>query len=66
MRALLAIGFVLFAACGDNKKSNNPQPDAGIDAGPEARGACLDRPDQLPRPSTTLPCELMPPGFTPQ
>jgi hypothetical protein len=62
MRALFAIGFVLFTACGDNKKSNNT-PDAGIDA---ERGACLDRPDQLPRPSATLPCELMPPGFVPQ
>lgn len=66
MRALFAITFVLLAACGDNKKGNNANPDAGIDAGPEARGACLDRPDTLPRPSTTLPCELMPPGFVPQ
>jgi hypothetical protein len=66
MRALVAIGFVLFAACGDNKKSSTTPDAGGIDAGPEARGACLDRPDQLPRPSTTLPCELMPPGFVPQ
>ena len=64
MRALLLLGLLL-AACGDNKKASVTQ-DAGIDAGPEARGACLDRPDTLPRPSTTLPCELMPPGFVPQ
>ena len=65
MRALLFIGLLVAGACGDNKKATTSQ-DAGIDAGPEARGACLDRPDQLPRPGAALPCELMPPGFVPQ
>jgi len=34
-----------------------------LDGGPLT--ACLDRPDELPRPPTNeLPCELLPPGFT--
>ncbi len=76
--ALLALG-ALGAGCGDN--SVGPADDAApvpddampIDAPPDAPDAgvtqvapCLERPDELPRPPTgALPCDLVPPGFTP-
>lgn len=64
MRALV-IASLLLVGCGDNKKTASQ--DAGTpDTSAEAKGACLDRPDSLPRPSNVLPCELMPPGFVPQ
>lgn len=55
------------AACGDDDPPpNNPPPsDGGIDSPGATSGPCLDRPTDLPRPSTTLPCELLPPGYTP-
>jgi hypothetical protein len=38
--------------------SSGAQGDGGLTA-------CLDRPDELPRPPMNeLPCELLPPGFT--
>jgi hypothetical protein len=81
MRALMhtlaaaAIAIAL-AACGDNGKppvSEDAAPlpidaavDAPIDAPPGAIGPCLERPTDLSRPPTgALPCELLPPGFTP-
>ena len=70
MYRLLFIAAVMAAACGDNKAAPDPAPgdDAGIDApaGPSARTACLDRPTELSTaPTGALPCELLPPGFTP-
>jgi hypothetical protein len=60
MRALVLIA--LLAACGDNRKVA-VTGDAGVDAS-SAKKACLDRPDELPRPPTgSLPCELLPPGL---
>ena len=56
----------LAAACGDNHQvpPAPPPEDAGIDAA--ALAPCLDRPTDLPRaPTGALPCELLPPGFTP-
>ena len=66
MRALLVLALLVpLGACGDNTKPKAAH-DAGLDAGPTAVGACLDRPDELPRaPSGALPCELLPPGFQP-
>lgn len=40
-----------------------PTSTTPVDAGPDARRSCLDRPN-LPRPSDRLPCELIPPGLT--
>jgi hypothetical protein len=60
MRALVLL--LALAACGDNKKAS-ATGDAGIDAGPTVLAPCLDRPDELPRPTGQLPCELLPPGF---
>ncbi|HSK00309.1 MAG TPA: hypothetical protein VK932_03670 [Kofleriaceae bacterium] len=55
----------LAAACGDNHET--PKDAAPPDDGPDpALGPCLPRPTDLPRPPTgALPCELLPPGFTP-
>jgi hypothetical protein len=45
--------------------STTPPPEAGPpDGGPTVRTACLDRPTAAPRPTTKLPCELIPPGVT--
>jgi hypothetical protein len=57
----------LAAACGDNnrqapKDAAPPEPDAAE----PALAPCLERPTELARPPTgALPCELLPPGFTP-
>lgn len=70
MRRLI-VSLALFAACGDNLDPITPQdggtdaPDAMVDAAPQAIGPCLDQPTDLPRPpSGSLPCDLLPPGFT--
>jgi hypothetical protein len=74
----LALGALLFAACGKGKSSpmdaagtidtaadTTADTAAGVDAAP-ARTPCLDQPADLPRPpSGRLPCELLPPGFSP-
>ncbi len=52
------------AACGDNHQA--PKDAAPADAADPALAPCLERPTDLPRPPTgALPCELLPPGFTP-
>jgi hypothetical protein len=71
--AAFAFGLLLAAAgasCGVSKTISPPggggggAAAAGGSGGPEAT-ACLDRPTDLPRPPTgTLPCELLPPGFS--
>jgi len=72
MRALL---FALLAvvACGDNKEPASLTPDGPgpVDAPTDSPTVgpltpCLDRPTNLDQPSATLPCELLPPGFTAQ
>ena len=51
--ALLALGI---AACSSDNSGSNPS---------SALGACLERPNELPRPpSGKLPCELIPPGLS--
>jgi hypothetical protein len=59
----------LAAACGDNHQAPPPPPpeDAGVDSPvTEELAPCLERPTDLPRPpGGALPCELLPPGFTP-
>jgi len=51
--ALLALLAALLCACGTSGSGN---PDAG------AAAACLERPTDLARaPSTSLPCDLLPP-----
>jgi hypothetical protein len=54
------------AACGDNtgaqvKDDAAVTPDA--DGPPGQLAPCLDRPTDVPRPTTELPCDLLPPGF---
>lgn len=62
------------AACGDNTRGNPMRDDAGVtdaaadvDASVQELRPCLDRPPgDLARPPTgQLPCDLVPPGFTP-
>jgi len=76
MRALLylAVAGALAAGCGDNVTArDDAAPSPTFDAptepadGPPVNpaGPCLDRSTDLPRPSTTLPCDLLPPGFAP-
>ncbi|HVV87441.1 MAG TPA: hypothetical protein VHE35_30575 [Kofleriaceae bacterium] len=70
---LLAAGLLAFGACGDNRGTapgdaaaaiDAATPiDAGPDAAPASLAPCLDRPTDLPRPTTGLPCELLPPGL---
>jgi len=65
---LLLLGALGLAACGDNLQAPETPPpaDAAVDADPTALAPCLDRPTELSRPPTgSLPCELLPPGFTP-
>jgi hypothetical protein len=72
--ALAALGALCLAvACGGGSSSEAPDastptpvPDAAPvappDAAPGALAACVDRPDELPRPpGTALPCDLLPP-----
>ena len=60
-RATCALLFAAaaFAGCSDSDaRQNNASPSGAL-------GACLERPDQLPRaPQGRLPCELIPPGLT--
>ena len=54
--ALLCLVSLGLAGCGSDGDSPGAKP---------AGGACLERPDQLPRPpGSTLPCELIPPGLS--
>jgi len=68
--AALAVGLVLSAAgagCGVSKPAVPPGGGGASGAGGTAgtMTACLDRPTELPRPpSGTLPCELLPPGYS--
>jgi hypothetical protein len=66
---MIMIAAVALGACGDNQsapKDAAPAEDApSDDASPQALAPCLERPTDLPRvPTGTLPCELLPPGFT--
>jgi hypothetical protein len=65
MRGMLVAWLALAIACGDNTKVVNDDagvtPDAPTD-GPTALAPCLDRPTDLPQPSTQLPCDMLPPG----
>jgi hypothetical protein len=67
LTALLAgatLALALGASCGKSKPAGGVE-DGGSDATkPTGLASCLDMPDQLTRaPSTTLPCELLPPGL---
>lgn len=74
----LLLAAIFLSACGGKEDPPNTKPDGGeitdagdTDAGKDGgvTGACdgLDRPTDLPRPSTSaLPCELLPPGFVPK
>ena len=56
VRVLLGIVSLSLAACSGNG--------GGSAANQGALRACLERPDQLPRPpASRLPCELIPPGL---
>ena len=71
MARLILAAALLVGACGDNLKGpaeagpdDAPIADAAPD-GSQPLAPCLDRPTDLPRPPQgTLPCELLPPGFT--
>ena len=64
---LLLVGWLWLAACGDNQQAPRDAAPADAAADPAALAPCLDRPTDLPRPPTgSLPCELLPPGFTPR
>jgi hypothetical protein len=59
-----ALALALGASCGKSKPVGVDPTDAGGDGKPAGLASCLDSPDQLTRPpSTTLPCELLPPGL---
>lgn len=48
------------------KHAKTTSPDGGLDdgGGQVAAASCLDQPTQLAQPpGTSLPCELLPPGF---
>lgn len=56
--AVLTVALAL-VSCGRSKPVGVPEGGA-----PPVGSACLDRPDDLPRPPTVgLPCELIPPGL---
>jgi len=55
--ALLGSAWLLLSACSSDG-SSNAKPSGAL-------SACLERPDQLPRPpSGKLPCDLIPPGLS--
>jgi len=69
------LGLALLGACDED--SGDPSPNSptggaagqhgnpGGEAGAGVRGACLERPGELPRPPRAgLPCELFPPGYS--
>jgi len=57
--AVALLSFAVASSCGNSKPVG--VTDAG---GVTTLAACLDRPDELPRPPTAgLPCELIPPGL---
>lgn len=58
MYALLALTAVGIVACSSDSGDSNAPPSNSL-------RACLERPDELPRPPTgKLPCELVPPGLS--
>jgi hypothetical protein len=66
--AVLMRGLVLvlaLGACGDNRAAPAPAAPSDAPAPPTVVPAapCLDTTDVLARPTTELPCELLPPGF---
>jgi len=55
MHALLGLVCVGLVACSSD----------GTDNAGKTLSGCIERPDTLPRPPTsTLPCELIPPGLS--
>ena len=62
MRVVLFAWLALATACGDNNKV--VKEDAGVTPdGSTALAPCLDRPTDVPQPSTQLPCDMLPPGL---
>lgn len=66
--ALLAAGPAVLGSCGSGSTNPDAAADMAMPPSDLAPGPllapCLDRPDELPRPPlSTLPCELIPPGF---
>jgi len=58
MYALFALAGMGIVACSSDGSDSSAPPS-------NALSACLERPDQLPRPPTgKLPCELIPPGLS--
>jgi len=56
-RVLLGVAWLCLSAC-SNDDSSNATPSGAL-------SACMERPDQLPRPPTDrLPCDLIPPGLS--
>jgi len=54
---LLALLSLAFSACSGGDPEASAKPSGAL-------GACLERPEQLPRPpSNLLPCELIPPDL---
>jgi hypothetical protein len=66
--ASLALAGLAAVSCDDGSTSATTADAGAGDGGAPPDGglaACLDRPDDLPRPpSRQLPCELLPPGFS--
>ncbi|HEY0464692.1 MAG TPA: hypothetical protein VGC79_10800 [Polyangiaceae bacterium] len=57
-RLLLALASLGLSACSSDGSSSGTKPSSAL-------AACLERPDQLPRPPTgKLPCDLIPPGLS--
>lgn len=56
--ALLGIASLCLAACSSDSDGSGTKPSGTL-------SACLDQPEQLPRPPAgSLPCELIPPGLS--
>ena len=50
---------------GGNAGNGSVLPESGAGGQAPGEGACLDRPNELPRPpGAGLPCELFPPGYS--